>query len=71
MSERRTKVEAIRKVYPKGTKVKLISMADPYPIKEGTVGTVESIDDVGTIFVKWEDGRSLGLIYGEDDFVRI
>lgn len=32
----------------------------------GTKGVVEFIDDIGTIHVEWENGSSLGVVYGED-----
>ena len=45
-------------------------MYDPYntTLKPGDEGTVTVIDAQGTIFVDWECGSSLGLIYGEDLF---
>lgn len=60
-------VELIKKQYPKGTRVKLISMSDPYSkLKAGDLGTVEFVDDIGSIHVKWDNGSMLGLIHGED-----
>ena len=57
----------LRKRYPKGTRVELISMDDPYSkLKPGDQGTVDFIDDVGTIFVSWDNGSHLGVVYGED-----
>ena len=41
---------------------------DPCPIPVGTCGTVELVDDIGTIHCKFDDGRSLGLIPGKDSF---
>lgn len=65
-------LEAIRYRYPEGTRIELISMEDPYaPILPGTKGTVQFVDDMGTIHMKWDDGRTLGLIYGEDTFMII
>lgn len=55
-----------------GSRVRLIESRDAIsPIPTGTEGTVDLIDDLGTIFVDWDNGRSLGLIPGEDRFERI
>ena len=35
---------------------------DPNPIPSGSKGTIQFIDDMGTLHVKWDDGRSLGLV---------
>ena len=32
----------------------------------GTRGTVDSVDDTGTIHVAWDNGCHLGVVYGED-----
>ena len=58
-------VEKLRVQYPEGTKVELISMNDPYrDMPPGLKGTVKSVDDTGTVFVSWENGSSLGAVYG-------
>lgn len=50
-------------------RVRLIYTSDPYTkIRKGTMGTIDFVDDVGTIHVAWDDGHSLGLIPGEDQF---
>lgn len=55
--------------YPVGTRIELISMEDPYsPIEPGTKGTVVHVDDMGTLHMKWDNGRSLGVVPGEDSF---
>jgi len=36
----------------------------PNPIQICTEGTILFIDDAGTINVRWDDGRTLGLIRG-------
>lgn len=65
------KVEEIRKMYPEGTMVELISMGDdPQPVQPGTTGVVKHVDDAGTIHVSWSTGSSLGVIPGVD-FIRI
>ena len=58
----------VKVLYPKGTKIKLIKMNDKYAPPSGTIGTVDFVDDIGQIHVKWESGSSLALIIGEDDF---
>ena len=64
---RREIVDRINAEYPEGTRVELVSMNDPYTkIPEGTKGTVRSVDDTGTIFVNWDNGSGLGIVYGED-----
>lgn len=61
--------EHIKNRYPKGTRIELISMDDPYaPIEPGTKGTVVHVDDMGTIHMQWDNGRTLGIIPGEDAF---
>lgn len=69
--DRRT-VEQVRKMYPKGTRVELVEMDDPYSrLKPGDKGTVRIVDDTGTVFVKWDTGSSLGVVYGEDRIRKI
>ena len=59
----------LRERYPIGTRIKLLSMGDdPNPIPPGTKGTVEGIDDIATVFCRFDNGRSLGLAYGEDRY---
>lgn len=65
-------VECIKKEYPAGTRVELIEMNDPYrPMPEGLQGTVTCVDDTGTIHVNWDNGSSLGVVYGEDRCRRV
>ena len=65
-------VERVRKMYPKGCRVELISMDDPYSrLSPGDRGTVNMVDDTGTVFVSWDCGSSLGIIYGVDRIRKI
>ena len=42
-------------------------MDDPYTrLTPGLKGTVLSVDDIGTIHVAWDNGSSLGVVYGVD-----
>ena len=67
MIHREEMVKNLRREYPEGTRVKLIRMFDdPRPVASGTLGTVRYVDDAGTIHVNWDNGRTLGVVYGED-----
>ncbi|WP_346918413.1 DUF4314 domain-containing protein [Lacrimispora sp.] len=69
MSMDHKQVQRIKEQYPQGTRLRLLSMDDPYaPISPGTEGTVNFVDDAGQIHMKWDNGRSLALIPGEDSF---
>lgn len=59
-------VQTLRKQYPEGTRVKLVKMDDPQAPPMGTRGTVIGVDDIGSIMVRWDNGSSLNVIYGED-----
>jgi FMN phosphatase YigB (HAD superfamily) len=52
-----------------GTRVKLVRFStdntvydDNEHVPSGTLGTVNDIDDAGTIHVRWDNGCHLGLI---------
>ena len=66
-------VEWLRKQYPKGTRVELVSMNDPYNtrLKPGDRGSVTTVDSIGTIHVDWDCGSGLGVVYGEDCVKRL
>lgn len=65
----RKMVNFIKEQYPPGTRIRLNSMEDPYaPVAPGTEGVVDFVDDIGTIHMKWNNGRSLGIVPGEDSF---
>ena len=67
--------EALKRLnenYPIGTRVELISMDDPYTnLAPADLGTVTGIDDTGTVFVSWDRGSSLGLVYGIDHYRKV
>lgn len=65
----RERIEKIKARYPKGTRIMLDSMGDdPNQIASGALGTVQCVDAIGTIHCKFDNGRSLGLVPGEDSF---
>lgn len=61
-------LELLKKQYPSGSRVVLIAMDDPYrgPLNPGALGTIVSVDSIGTIHVNWDCGSSLGIVYGVD-----
>ena len=65
-------VESRRRKYPIGCRVELVSMEDPHSrLKPGDRGTVAHVDSIGTVFVDWDSGSSLGAAYGADTIKRI
>ena len=51
-----------------GKRVMLLHTEDPYTrLQRGDEGTVTHIDDYGTVFVKWDNGSTLGLVQEAGD----
>lgn len=58
--------------YPPGTRIMLLQMGDdPRPIEPNTRGTVKAVDDIGTLHCNFDNGRSLGIVPGEDSFRKL
>lgn len=69
---KKEQLEALRKKYPKGCRVELVKMDDPYrEMPPGLQGVVTGVDDSGSIHVDWQNGSSLAVIFGEDHAVKI
>ncbi|MBP3854105.1 MAG: DUF4314 domain-containing protein [Ruminiclostridium sp.] len=62
-------IKAVKETYKKGMRVQLVRMNDEYgqapPM--GTKGTVEFVDGIGTVFVRWDNGGGLGVALGADE----
>ena len=54
-------VEAIRKEYPAGTRVRLVKMDDIQAPPLGTEGTVVGVDDTGSLLMHWDNGSRSSL----------
>ena len=69
---KKEQLEALREKYPKGCRVELVKMDDPYrEMPPGLRGVVTGIDDSGSIHVDWQNGSSLAVIFGEDHAVKL
>lgn len=51
-----------------GKRVRFVTSTDPYTsLRSGDEGTVNYIDDIGTVFVQWDNGSNLGMIKSAGD----
>ncbi|WP_445278788.1 DUF4314 domain-containing protein [Streptococcus sp. KHUD_013] len=64
-------VELLKKRYPAGTRVRLLKMEDPNPVPIGMLGTVEDVDDIGSLVVQWDNGRQLHVLHDIDEVEKI
>ncbi len=62
----RETVKRLRQEYPRGCRVVLVRMDDIQAPPVGTEGTVFGVDDIGSIMVRWDNGSTLSVAYGED-----
>lgn len=64
MNMNETVISERKKKFKEGDRVVLHSdmIDDHNPILKNTKGTVKYVDDIGTIHIKWDNGRSLGAV---------
>ena len=66
--------EQRREAFPHGSRVRAVRFAEDggpsETLPRGTEGTVEHVDDMGTVHVHWDNGSRLGALL-EDTIVRI
>lgn len=61
--------ECNKRLYQPGTRIELLRMVDePFPVRDGTRGTVVACDDGGNVLMEWDDGRTLALRPDVDRF---
>lgn len=63
---KQSEIESLRKEFPVGARVVLVKMDDKQAPPIGTKGTVRGVDAIGSILVKWDNGSTLNVTYGED-----
>lgn len=62
----RKRAEITKKQFPAGTRVMLKEMDDPQAPPYGALGTVMCVDDIGTVFVQWDIGSTLGVTEADE-----
>ena len=67
----RREIVELRLNYPPGTRIMLDHMDDTWAVPRGTRGSVTQVDDAGTIHMKWDNGRSLGIVPQVDQFRKL
>ena len=72
--------ERYKAEYPSGTRIMLkVKQSltfeylgeDMHRVEDNTRGTVLTVDDIGTLHCKFDNGRTLGLIPSEDSFRKL
>ncbi len=71
MRNEQNKVERLKEMYPKGTRIRLTAMSGELDMPSGLTGTVDFVDDIGQLQMTWDNGRTLALVPGEDSFSAI
>ena len=62
----------LREEYPVGTRVEMVEMNDPYrEMPPGLKGTVQMVDDAGSIQINWDNGSTLAAIHGFDRIKKV
>ena len=64
-------VEELIKEYPVGSRVELVYMDDCQSPAPGTKGTVVGVDSMGSLMVNWDNGSTLSLLYGIDEYRKV
>ncbi|EJE4208676.1 MULTISPECIES: DUF4314 domain-containing protein [Vibrio harveyi group] len=66
------RVNTVKALYPKGTRIEMITMVDEdYPVPVGTKGTVSHVDDIGSLIMQWDNGSRLNVCPLDGDTFKI
>jgi hypothetical protein len=68
---KKQQLEALRRNYPVGCRVELLQMDDIQAPPIGTHGTVDGVDDIGSIMVSWDNGSGLSVVFGVDSVKKL
>jgi len=61
--EKRKRVAQLKEMYQPGDRIKCLHLeSDSFVIPEGMEGTVKCVDDLGSIFVVWDNKKELALL---------
>ena len=71
MERNNPNLQQLKETYPTGARVKLLQMEDPQAPPLGTKGTVQGVDDIGSILVLWDTGSRLSVLYEVDEVKKI
>lgn len=69
--ERQLAVRSLKERYPVGCRIQLDKMDDIQAPPIGTKGTVIGVDDMFQLMVRWDNGSSLSLIVGMDEWHKV
>ena len=61
-------INSLKEKYVKGTRIELLKMYDIQEVPPKTKGIVDFVDDIGQIHIQWENGSTLALNVGVDEF---
>lgn len=68
MMYNRIAVYSLKERFRPGMRIRLVHMDDPQAPPDDTEGTVVGVDDIGSVLMKWDNGSSLSLLPGKDEF---
>lgn len=65
-------IALLRESFPVGSRVQLVQIEDAHTtLKPGDLGTVVVVHDTGTVFCNWDNGSTLGALFGVDKIRRV